>query len=92
MSILGVKVTDSITGFSGIVISRTEYLHGCARVGVESDKLRDGKPLEVQYFDEPRMVISTATGPTFGFPFPDSLQAVHSLRPEADIPLSSRRR
>lgn len=57
---LGSNVTDSITGFSGVVVSRTEYLHGCVRVGVEPTELKDGKPVDVQYFDEQRLGVSKA--------------------------------
>lgn len=49
---LGTVVTDSITGFSGVAISRTEYLHGCARVGIQPKQLHEGKPVECQFFDE----------------------------------------
>jgi hypothetical protein len=52
---LGANVTDRITGFSGIAIARTEYLYGCVRVCVEHGKLRDGKPIEGQWFDEQRL-------------------------------------
>ena len=52
---LGDKVTDYITGFSGIVTARTEYLYGCVRVAVEPTELREGKPVESQYFDEQRV-------------------------------------
>lgn len=31
---LGSKVKDPVTGFKGIVTSRTEYMNGCIRYGV----------------------------------------------------------
>ena len=49
---LGDKVTDNITGFSGVVMSITEYMHGCRRIGVQATALHDGKPLPWQNFDE----------------------------------------
>ncbi len=52
---LGDNVTDSITGFAGIAVSRTEYLYGCVRLGVESCELKDGKPI-LEFFDERRLV------------------------------------
>lgn len=52
---LGAKVTDSITGFTGIATARTEYLYGCVRVSVEPTELHEGKPVEAQYFDEQRL-------------------------------------
>jgi hypothetical protein len=59
---LGSKVKDSITGFSGIATGRAEYLHGCARVLVEPQELKDGKPVESQWLDEPRLVVVENAG------------------------------
>lgn len=46
------KVKDSITGFEGIVTARTEFKNGCIRYGIQCQKLKDGKPLEPEHFDE----------------------------------------
>lgn len=54
---LGDKVKDQVTGFSGIVIARVEYLHGCIRFEVQPDKLLDGKPSESSQFDEPQLTL-----------------------------------
>ena len=52
---LGDKVKDSITGFEGIAVSRTEYLFGCVRIGVEAKKRKDdGEAIEA-WFDEQRL-------------------------------------
>lgn len=56
---LGEKVKDTVTGFSGIVTARTEWLNGCKRYGVQSQKLKDNKPLDQQWFDEEQL---TAAG------------------------------
>ena len=48
-------VEDRITGFTGVVIGRTEWLYGCVRFGVQSEELKDGKPLEHQWFDEQQL-------------------------------------
>lgn len=53
---LGSIVTDSITGFSGVAVSRTEYLQGCARIVVQPKELRDGKPVDSIAFDELQLV------------------------------------
>lgn len=53
---LGTVVTDSITGFTGVATSRTEYLNGCAKVGVQHKELHEGKPVDTQYFDELQLV------------------------------------
>lgn len=53
---LGDKVKDKITGFTGILVGRTEWLNGCIRFGVQSEKLnKDGEPIEPEWFDEERV-------------------------------------
>lgn len=52
---LGQKVQDSLTGFEGVATARTEYLYGCVRVLVEPGLLKDGKPIEGEWFDEQRI-------------------------------------
>ena len=69
MITLGSVVRDSITGFSGIAVARTEWLYGCSRIGVEPAELRDGKPIETQWFDEQRVVVVEARLPAVS---PDS--------------------
>lgn len=50
---LGDKVRDAVTGFSGIAVARTEWLHGCARITIQPDVLdKDGKPQDAITFDE----------------------------------------
>lgn len=63
MITLGSKVQDTITGFTGVAVSRTQYLFGCVRVGIEPQEMKDGKPIEGLYFDEQRLVeLSEKTG------------------------------
>lgn len=52
---LGSRVKDQITGFQGIVVVISEYLHGCRRIGVIPEELREGKPGDAQFFDEPQV-------------------------------------
>ena len=54
---LGDTVKDVITGYIGIAVSSHHYLHGCTRFVVQSRELKDGKPIEDQYFDEQRLVV-----------------------------------
>ncbi len=49
---LGDRVRDKITGFEGIAVVRAEYLYGCERIAIQSSTLKDGSPIDVQYFDE----------------------------------------
>ena len=48
---LGSTYLDTITGFSGVAVSRHEYLNGCVRIGIQPRELREGKPIDVQTFD-----------------------------------------
>lgn len=52
---LGDKVKDIVTGFEGIAVAKTTWLNGCTRIGLQSDKLKDGLPTEAQWFDEPQL-------------------------------------
>ncbi len=61
---LGNKVRDTLTGFTGIAVARTEWLHGCSRFAIESPKLdKNGKPTDAQWFDEQRVELLEATKP-----------------------------
>lgn len=52
---LGDIARDTITGFEGVVICLSQWLHGCKRVTLQPQKLHDGKPVEAQTFDEPQL-------------------------------------
>lgn len=78
---LGTVVTDSITGFKGMAVSRTEYINGCARICVQPQALHDGKPIESCYFDElqllenkPELKKKKTGGPGDCAPFPSAPQ------------------
>lgn len=49
---LGEELKDKVTGFTGVVMGRTEYFTGCVHYGLASQNLTDGKPLDWQWFDE----------------------------------------
>lgn len=57
MIALGDKVADSVTGFQGIVEILTKYRTGHTAVGVQSQVLKDGIPIEVQWFKEPQLLV-----------------------------------
>jgi hypothetical protein len=62
--ILGNKVRDSITGFFGVAIGRTEWLYGCTRIGIEAPGLKpDGTLIGVEWFDEQRVEIIVDQAP-----------------------------
>jgi len=85
---LGSKVRDNITGFEGIAIARTEWLHGCARVTIQPQGLHDGKPIESHTFDEQQVelveahapVVSGASSATSGGPQRDPVQRPGPVR------------
>jgi hypothetical protein len=54
---LGDKVKDRVTGFTGIVISRTEWLNGCIRIGIQPQELKDGKSIEAEWYDAQQVEI-----------------------------------
>ena len=62
---VGDLVKDTITGYEGIVIGRTEYLFGCVRALVQARHLdgartKGGKPHEGLWFDEPQLEVLKA--------------------------------
>lgn len=57
MAKLGQTVRDVITGYEGIVTSRTEYLHGCVRIVIQSKELKDGVPVADIVIDEQRGIV-----------------------------------
>jgi hypothetical protein len=52
---LGAKYRDTITGFEGIAVSRTEFLYGCVRVCLEKGDEKGEKSV-TEYFDEQRLI------------------------------------
>ncbi len=55
---LGKKVTDKITGFSGIVTGRVNYISGCNQALVNPPVDKDGNIQEAAWFDEQRLNVS----------------------------------
>lgn len=70
---LGDRVKDRVTGFKGIVVATTEWLNGCRRVGVQSEKLEEGKPGDPHWFDAPQCDVIDAAAHT---PFAATAPAV----------------
>lgn len=54
---LGDRVRDPLTGFEGIVVVTSSWLHGCIRVGVQPEAMHEGKPMESQHFDNSQLVV-----------------------------------
>ncbi len=54
---LGQKAKDVITGFEGIIIGKCDYLYGCSQYGLVTKLDKDGKKIDVEWFDEGRIRI-----------------------------------
>jgi hypothetical protein len=55
---LGSLVKDSITGFTGIALGRTEFGFGCIHIRVQAKRLtKEGEPIPMQSFDEQRIEV-----------------------------------
>lgn len=52
---LGQKVRDTITGLESTATARVEFLYGCVRVAVQPSEVKDGKPVDFTYIDEPQL-------------------------------------
>mgnify|MGYP003453287561 FL=1 len=50
---LGDEARDTVSGFTGVCVARTEWLNGCRRMSLQPKALdKDGKPQEIQAFDD----------------------------------------
>lgn len=68
---LGDEAKDTITGFTGVVVAETKWLHGCVRLTLQPRELKDGQPHETRTFDLPQLVLvgkkaAKGTGATGG--------------------------
>lgn len=57
---LGDTASDTITGFEGVVVARTEWLNGCIRITIQPRELKDGKPIESHTFDVQQVALVQA--------------------------------
>lgn len=57
MILLGQKVKDIVTGLEGVAVNRADYLHGCARVGIQPALDKDGKIPDTVDIDEPQLKV-----------------------------------
>ena len=53
---LGAIVESNISGFKGMVVSRSEHLNGCNRYWVQPRVTKDGKIPDGLWFDECELV------------------------------------
>lgn len=65
---LGDEVKDSVTGVTGIVSSKTEFLNGCKRYGLEQPQKKDGSIPDVITVDEQQLLLVKALKVNVGQP------------------------
>ena len=63
---LGDQLRDTITGFTGVCVSRSQWLSNCNTYGIKADGSisprtldEKGMPKDTQHFDEPMLEIVT---------------------------------
>lgn len=54
---LGDKVKDTVTGFTGVAVARTEWLNGCTRWNIQPPMKKDGTLPQCESFDEPQLEV-----------------------------------
>jgi hypothetical protein len=59
---LGQTVRDTLTGYEGIAVARTEWLHGCVRITIQAPGVTDeGKIKPTCTCDEPQCEVVKKT-------------------------------
>jgi len=53
----GKLAKDKVTGFTGTIIGRCDYMYGCTQYGVSPKIDKDGKIGNIEWFDEGRIEI-----------------------------------
>ena len=81
---LGDLLRDTVTGFKGTAVAKTEWLNGCNRVAIQPLKLKDGVPAELVHMDVEQLELvkrSKLPAPTpGGGPMPNPTRAQAAVR------------
>lgn len=56
---LGDTVKDTITGFTGVVVTKCTYLNGCVFCEVQPRLDAEGRWVQSKWMDEPQLAVST---------------------------------
>lgn len=86
LNLLGHKVTDRVTGFTGVVTSVSFDLYGCIQAIVHPGLDKDGKPSDQCWFDVNRLQV---TGDRV-MPKPDYLRSAPDTKGPAEKPRFSK--
>lgn len=54
---LGDKAKDTVSGFVGIVVAKTEWLNGCYRITLQPTVAKDGKLPDACTFDMEQLIV-----------------------------------
>lgn len=57
----GDRVSDKVSGFTGIIVARSEHLNGCIRYGVSAEKVKEGGSHDPTWFDEQQLNLKKAS-------------------------------
>lgn len=57
---LGSKVKDLVSGYTGTVVNRVQYLNRCIQYGVQGKMSKEGKLPDTHYFDEGQLEVVSA--------------------------------
>ncbi len=57
MKNFGKKGRDKITGFTGVITAKIDYMYGCSQYCLTPEIDKDGKRVDGEYFDEGRIEI-----------------------------------
>lgn len=60
---LGMEVRDIVTGFTGIVVCRTEYIGGYVHFGVQPKTTKDTIQPDLEFVDARRLVVTQSSTP-----------------------------
>lgn len=64
---LGDLARDTVSGFTGVCVARTEWLNGCWRMTLQPKGLdKDGKPQDTQTFDDFQLEVITTKQQAIG--------------------------
>jgi hypothetical protein len=59
-------VKDKVSGYSGVILGRTEYATGCRHYGLAARSVnKEGKVAEWEWFDESRLITDGGILPSF---------------------------